>query len=105
MLTILGPAKTIDTSPHEVTKHHSYPAYLEQSEILVDLLRRYSPARLKSLMKVSDKLATLTFESYAGWRTTYGSEEGQQAILAFSGEVFNGLKARTLSEKHLSLIP
>ncbi len=27
--------------------------------------------------------------------------EGQQAILAFSGEVFNGLKARTLSEEDL----
>ena len=52
-------------------------------------------------MKVSDKLATLTFERYAVWRSTYSAEEGQQAILAFSGEVFNGLQARSLNEEDL----
>jgi len=35
------------------------------------------------------------------WRSTYTAEEGQQAILAFSGEVFNGLQARSLSEADL----
>jgi cytoplasmic iron level regulating protein YaaA (DUF328/UPF0246 family) len=52
-------------------------------------------------MHVSDKLATLTFERYAGWSKSYSVQEGQQAILAFSGEVFNGLKARSLKEKDL----
>ena len=53
-------------------------------------------------MKVSDKLATLTFERYAAWRSSPSPEEAQQTILAFSGEVFNGLKARSLKEKDLS---
>jgi len=101
MLTILGPAKTIDMSPHGVTDHHSMPLYLDQAEALVDQLRGYSLAQLKSLMKVSDKLATLTFERYASWRKSYTAAEGQQAILAFSGEVFNGLKARTLKKEDL----
>jgi cytoplasmic iron level regulating protein YaaA (DUF328/UPF0246 family) len=99
MLTILGPAKTIDTSPHGVTERHSYPQYLDQAEELVDQLRLYSVSQLRSLMNVSDKLATLNFERYAGWRSSYSAEEGQQAILAFSGEVFNGLQARSLSEE------
>lgn len=101
MLTILGPAKTIDLTPHGVTERHSDPAYLKQAEMLVNQLRSYSVSQLKNLMKVSDQLATLTFERYAGWRSTYGAEEGQQAILAFSGEVFNGLQARSLSEEEL----
>ena len=101
MLTILGPAKTVDTSPHGVTERHSYPKYLEQAEELVDQLRQYSISQLKSLMTVSDKLATLTFERYAAWHSSYSAEEAQQAILAFSGEVFNGLQARSLSEEEL----
>ncbi|MEA3478257.1 MAG: peroxide stress protein YaaA [Bacteroidota bacterium] len=101
MLTILGPAKTIDMSPHGVTEHHSTPLYLDQAEELVDQLRGYSLSQLKSLMKVSDNLTTLTFERYASWHKFYAVDKGQQAILAFSGEVFNGLKARTLSEKDL----
>ena len=101
MLTILGPAKTINTSPHGVTKHHSSPIYLDQAEALVDQLRQYSISELKSLMKVSHKLATLSFERYAAWRSSYTADEGQQAILAFSGEVFNGLQARSLKEADL----
>lgn len=101
MLTILGPAKTIDMSPHGVTKSHSTPLYLDQAEELVDQLRGYSLTQLKSLMKISDKLAILSFERYATWRKSYARAEGQQAILAFSGEVFNGLKARSLKEKDL----
>lgn len=101
MLTILGPAKTIDTSPHGVTDMFTSPLYLEQATVLVEQLQKYSISELKSLMKVSDKLATLTFERYATWRPTYTKDEAQQAILAFSGEVFNGLKARTLKEKDL----
>jgi cytoplasmic iron level regulating protein YaaA (DUF328/UPF0246 family) len=101
MLAILGPAKTIDTSPHGVTEVFTMPQYLEEARALVELLRTYSLSRLKTLMKVSDKLATLTFERYAAWRSSYGPDQGQQALLAFSGEVFNGLKARTLSGEDL----
>lgn len=101
MLTILGPAKTIDTSPHGVTELHSSPHYSDQAQELVDQLRKYSIPQLKSLMKVSDKLAILTFERYAAWRSSYDTTQGQQSILAFSGEVFNGLQARSLSEKDL----
>ena len=101
MLTILGPAKTIDTSPQAVTKRFSFPQYIDRAGELVDQIRQYSVSELLGLMKVSDKLARLNFERYAKWRSSYSAEEGQQAILAFSGEVFNGLKARSLSEAEL----
>ena len=101
MLTILGPAKTIDMSPHGATEKYTFPQYLDLSGELVDQLRQYSVDQLKHMMNVSDKLATLTFERYAAWRPSYPAEDGQQAILAFSGEVFNGLQARSLSEEDL----
>jgi cytoplasmic iron level regulating protein YaaA (DUF328/UPF0246 family) len=101
VISILGPAKTIDMTPHGVTDHFTSPNYLKEAGELVDQLRGYSVAQLKSLMHVSDKLATLTFERYASWDPSYAIEEGQQAILAFSGEVFNGLQARLLTEEDL----
>jgi uncharacterized protein len=101
MLTILGPAKTIDTSPHSITEQFSFPQYIDRAGELVDQLRHYSIPQLLSLMKVSDKLAILNFERYAQWRASYTAKESQQAILAFSGEVFNGLQARSLSEEDL----
>ena len=101
MLIILGPAKTIDTSPHGITKKFSFPEYIGRAEELVSQLQKYTLSQLKSMMKVSDKLATLNFERYARWHSAYSEHEGQQAILAFSGEVFNGLQARSLAEEDL----
>ena len=101
MLTILGPAKTIDTSPHGITERFTFPQYIDRAQTLVDQLRKYSISQLKNMMKVSDKLATLNFERYVQWHRSYSAEEGQQAILAFSGEVFNGLQARSLNEEDL----
>jgi cytoplasmic iron level regulating protein YaaA (DUF328/UPF0246 family) len=101
MLVILGPAKTIDSSPHGVTERFSFPDYIDRAGKLVDQIRQHSYAQLKNLMKVSDKLATQNVERYVEWHASYTAEEGQQAILAFSGEVFNGLQARTLAEEDL----
>ncbi|MDF1570239.1 MAG: peroxide stress protein YaaA [Bacteroidales bacterium] len=101
MLTILGPAKTIDMSPHEVTGKHTLPAYLTESRKLLEELRKLSPAALKSLMKVSDKLAVLNFERIAAWTEQHPPGSSNQALLSFSGEVFNGLDARTLGAKDL----
>jgi len=101
MLTILGPAKTIDTTPHGITEENSFPEYIDHAEKLVVQLRKKSIPQLKSLMNVSEKLAVLNFVRYASWRTSYPAEEGQHALLAFSGEVFNGLQARSLTEADL----
>jgi cytoplasmic iron level regulating protein YaaA (DUF328/UPF0246 family) len=88
-------------TPHGVTADYTSPDYLQEASELVDQLRGCSVGQLKSLMHVSDKLATLTFERYASWYPSYAEEDGQQAILAFSGEVFNGLQARSLTEEDL----
>ncbi|PID92261.1 MAG: hypothetical protein CSA96_04100 [Bacteroidetes bacterium] len=101
MLCILGPAKTIDLSPHGITDKGDYPGHLDSSAVLVELLRKYDIEGIRSLMKVSEKLATQTFERYASWQRSYEKADAQQAILAFSGEVFNGLQARSLGEADL----
>ena len=101
MLTILGPAKTIDTTPHEVTTRYSIPDFSDHAAILIDILRKYSPSDLKKLMKINDKLATLNFERIASWKPDSSIGAANHALMAFSGEVFNGLKARSLSEGDL----
>jgi cytoplasmic iron level regulating protein YaaA (DUF328/UPF0246 family) len=101
MLAIIGPAKTIDMSPHSVTSVCTTPEYLEHAKILIDRLRKFSYEDLKKLLKVSDKLATLNIERFASWTPGYSPEQGNQALLAFSGEVFNGLDARSLTEDDL----
>lgn len=101
MLMFLSPAKSLDfkTPPHVAT--HSQPAYLKQSETLIRQLRKLSPADIAHLMDLSDPLAALNFSRYADWHLPFTPANAKQAVLAFDGDVYDGLAARELSPDDL----
>jgi len=101
MIILLSPAKSLDfDSPPTIAKA-TRPDFLDQSEILVERLREFSPAKLASLMEISDPLAVLNVARYAEWRNPYPRGKGKQAVLAFDGDVYEGLDARSLSSDDL----
>ncbi len=101
MLIFLSPAKSLDykTPPHVAT--HSMPAYLQQSETLIEQLRKLSPADIANLMDLSDPLALLNFNRYADWSLPFTPDNAKQAVLAFDGDVYDGLSAKTLAADDL----
>jgi cytoplasmic iron level regulating protein YaaA (DUF328/UPF0246 family) len=52
-------------------------------------------------MDLSDPLALLNFNRYADWRLPFTPENAKQAVLAFDGDVYDGLAAKTLSAADL----
>jgi hypothetical protein len=73
MLTILGPSKTIDTSPLGITDNFSFPEYIDRAQALVDQLRQYSISQLKSMMKVSvDVLPSVNRKGFHWLLRSYG---------------------------------
>jgi cytoplasmic iron level regulating protein YaaA (DUF328/UPF0246 family) len=101
MLILLSPAKALDytTPPHIAT--HTQPAWLKQSETLIRALRKLSPADIANLMDLSDPLALLNFNRYADWKLPFTPDNAKQAVLAFDGDVYDGLAARTMSAEDL----
>jgi len=101
MLLFLSPAKALDykTPPHVAS--HTLPAYLKQSETLIKQLRKLSPADIANLMDLSDPLALLNFNRYADWSLPFSPDNAKQAVLAFDGDVYDGLAARTMSADDL----
>lgn len=102
MLIVISPAKTLDYETPPVTKSHSKPAFLKQSQELINILRNYSALDLAELMKLSMKLAELNFERYHDWKTPFTRKNAKQAALAMKGDVYTGLDAETLSEQDLA---
>ena len=98
MLIVISPAKTLDYETPPVTKSHTKPAMLKQSQQLIDNLRRYSALDLAELMKLSIKLAELNFERYHDWKTPFTTRNAKQAVLAMKGEVYTGLDAESLEQ-------
>ncbi len=99
MLIVLSPAKSLDLDTPSTTRKTSTPDFLAQSGTLIELLRNYTPAELGSLMELSDNLSTLNVARYASW--TPELDQARQAIMAFNGDVYAGLDARSLKAGQL----
>ncbi|MCQ8895835.1 peroxide stress protein YaaA [Limnobacter humi] len=101
MLVVLSPAKSLDYETPLSTTLSTKPQFVPQAEALVDTLRPMSPAALGELMSISDKLAVLNTTRYAEWSTTFTKRNSRPAVLAFNGDVYDGLDAKTLDEDGL----
>ncbi len=102
MLTIISPAKSLDFESKVATKKHSNPQFLTEASELVGSLRKLSPAKISSLMSISDKLANENFQRFNEWKTPFNLDNSRQAIFAFRGDVYLGLKAEELNSSDLN---
>lgn len=98
MLALISPAKTLDFETAPVTKLHSQPRFLEQSQQLIDQLKQLSAEDIASLMSLSDKLAGLNMARFLSWSQPFDLDNAKQAVLAFKGDVYTGLDAESLDQ-------
>ncbi len=100
MLAVISPSKTQDFSTADIADH-TLPRQLAESAELIDIMRQKSPADIAKLMSVSDKLAELNFNRFQAFATPFTLDNAKQALLAFKGDVYNGIDAPNLSKKDL----
>lgn len=102
MLFLLSPAKSLDyETPLPAGLTSTQPQFIPQSKALIAVLRTQSPQQIASLMAISDKLAALNVARYEAWSPKFSSKNARQAIMAFNGDVYDGLQAPSLSAKQL----
>ena len=101
MLFVLSPAKALDYESPLPTSKHTDPLFPKDSAELIGVLRDYSPQQVAELMSLSDKLATLNVARYEAWEPVATTENARQAVLAFNGDVYEGLQAATLQPAQL----
>ena len=96
MLFLLSPAKSLDYDTAPTTPRHTLPQFIDESSALIEVIKPYTPAQIASLMDLSDALATLNVARYAAWSRKFSARNSKQAVLAFDGDVYGGLDAKTL---------
>lgn len=102
MLFLLSPAKSLDFEATAADVPHTQPLFVPQAQELIDLLRPKSPQEIASLMSLSDSLAGLNVARYQAWRPKFTAKNAKQAVLAFNGDVYDGLDAKTLGADDLT---
>lgn len=101
MIVLLSPAKKLTVAgnkPNQFTQ----PEFIAASQKLIKELQKYTPKKLEKLMKISNDIAELNVERYANWSTNHSFDDSKQAILTFTGEVYNGLQAAKLNKTELA---
>jgi len=95
MKIIISPAKKIATD-NFVNKGTSIQ-FLKETNYLLKELKTYTVSDIKSLMKLSDNLAQLNWQRFQDWNT----KDVGQALFMFKGDVYQGLKADSLTNIEL----
>ncbi|WP_427454624.1 peroxide stress protein YaaA [Litorimonas sp. WD9-15] len=101
MLTLLSPAKKMNMDPAETDVPKTRPRFEADTRELAKLAKTKTPADLKALMHISDNLANLNAERFQAFNLDGKSNSAKSAGLAFDGDVYWGLEAKTLSDDDL----
>ena len=102
MLFLLSPAKTLDYDTPAGNLPHTRPLFARQAGELIGVMRSKSPQQIATLMKLSDSLSALNAARYQAFSPRFTAGNSKQAMLAFNGDVYEGLAAKTLSEAQLA---
>jgi cytoplasmic iron level regulating protein YaaA (DUF328/UPF0246 family) len=109
MLIVLSPAKSLDLDTPTPAREHTLPDFTDRAAQLIGVLRDLSPGQVGELMHISDALSVLNVARYATW--TLDHADGYQAMMAFNGDVYAGLDARSLdaaslrfAQRHLRIL-
>lgn len=101
MLLLISPAKTLnfDKTPIE---SYTMPNLLKQTEQLVKILKKLKTKDLMGLMDVSEKIAELNVERFKTFKQPFNLDNAKQAVLAFDGDVYDGLSASDFDAEDLA---
>lgn len=101
MLLILSPSKSMDSESTAQIKQSTQPLFPQFSNELIKILRHFDVPKLAQLMKLSDKLAALNVARNLQWEPIFNIENAKQAIFVFTGDVYEGFDAKSLTELQL----
>ena len=102
MILVISPAKALDYETPPTTTTFTQPDFLDHAAELIEVLREKSPAQIAELMSLSDPLSSLNVARYASWSRPFAPDNAKQALLAFNGDVYEGLDAKTLDDEGLA---
>ncbi len=101
MLTVISPAKKLDYESDNTFMPYTQPLHLEDSQCLMDELRHLSADDLSQLMHISKDLGILNHERNQNWSLPFDLDNAKQAILAFKGDVYEGMQASSFTDKEM----
>ena len=100
MLVVVSPAKSLDMDPVGIPA--TAPEFQDDAVRLSKTARNLTLRDLKGLMSISDDLARLNRDRFKVFAAQPDDDMTKPAALAFNGDTYQGLEAKTLTPEDLS---
>jgi cytoplasmic iron level regulating protein YaaA (DUF328/UPF0246 family) len=111
MIAFLSPAKSLDFDSTLKIGEAQLPRFLSQAAEVNAVLEKKSVKSLRSLQSISENLAQLNKTRNQDWHIDHSPFNARQAALAFTGDVYQGLKANewdtsdmAYAERHIHIL-
>ncbi len=101
MKIVISPAKSLDFETSSPTSIFTEGIFLKEASTINAVLKKKSPKKLSELMNISPALAALNWQRNQDWQLPFTEENAKQAVFAFSGDVYVGLDAYSLSDEKI----
>ena len=98
MLLVISPSKTQEFNGKTI-ELRTMPVFMHQAEELSSILAKRSVEELAALMKISPRLAELTFQRYQTMHFPFTPENSRQALLVFQGAQFSPIPVARFTEE------
>jgi cytoplasmic iron level regulating protein YaaA (DUF328/UPF0246 family) len=102
MLIVISPAKKLDYKAPSPVSDYTLPDHLDKAAELIDIMSQKDSFEIADLMKLSMKLADLNMQRYQDWHTPFTPDNAKQALFAFTGDVYQGMDAGSLTADDLA---
>ena len=99
---LISPAKTLDYVSTHITPPTTRPRFVDESAELISVLQPKSAEEIAALMNLSQPLAELNAARYDAWSRRFTERNSKAAVMAFNGDVYEGLNAPSLSQDDLA---
>lgn len=104
MKIITSPAKLMDITSTVKFPRSTTPKFIKEAELIQSHLKEKTPEFLSEMMEISPKLADENWQRNQDWKPNPTAKHSSPALYAFTGEVYRGLDAQTLSEDAVSYL-
>ena len=101
MIVILSPSKTQDFENVNRTDLQTQSEFMLDTKELLEAIQKKEIDELQEVMQVSERLAFLNYNRFQDIQFPFNPEYDRQAIVAFRGDVYEGLDADTLTDEEL----
>jgi hypothetical protein len=97
MIVVISPSKTLEFEGRSYPDH-TIPFFKSRISKLIDHMKSLSEEDLETLMNISPKLAALNHKRYQQFQQPFTSDNSRQALLAFKGDVYQGINVDDYSD-------